>query len=266
MAWGVPTDMIKILTSPDLAKYDLRSLRCFTNGGAPLPAPVAEELAVKLRCKIMSGYGAVDGGLPTWTSLDDPPEKAYFTVGRPLRGMEVAIFDEAGKPVPPGVTGEVVYRGANVSMGFYKNVEDFRKLFDPQGWYFSGDLGQIDQEGYLKILGRKKEIIIRGGANISPAEIEEILQTHPKIADVAVVEMPDTVMGEKACAYIVPKAGQTIQFEEMISYLKEKNLSTYKLPERLEVVKAFPMTASEKVMKKELEQDIARKLAAEGVL
>lgn len=266
VALGVPTEMIKILASPELPKSDLRTLRCFTNGGASLPASMAEEMAIKLNCKIMSGYGAVDGGLPTWTSLNDPPEKAYFSVGRPLRGMEVAIFDEAGKPVPHGITGEVVYRGANVSLGFYKNVADFRKLFDPEGWYFSGDLGQIDEEGYLKIVGRKKEIIIRGGSNISPAEVEEMLQSHPKIEQAAVVKMPDRVMGEKACAYVVCKPGQTLQFEEMIAYLKEKNLSTYKLPERLELVTAFRMTASEKVLKKELEQDIARKLAAEGII
>jgi non-ribosomal peptide synthetase component E (peptide arylation enzyme) len=214
----------------------------------------------------MSGYGAVEGGLPTWTSLDDPPVKAYTTVGRTLPGMEMAVFDEAGNPVPPGETGEVVYRGANCSLGFYKNIEDYRKLYDSQGWFFSGDLGQIDKDGYLKIVGRKKEIIIRGGANISPQEVEEILQTHPKIEQVAVVKMPDKVMGEKACAYIIVKHNQTITFQEIISFLKERNLATYKLPERLEVLKAFPMTASEKVLKKELEKDIALKLANEGVI
>jgi non-ribosomal peptide synthetase component E (peptide arylation enzyme) len=266
VALGVPTEMIKLLAFPDLEKYDVRSLRCFTNGGAPLPPAVAEELASKLKCKVMSGYGAVEGGLPTWTSLEDPPEKAYTTVGRTLPGMEMAIFDEAGNRVPPGETGEVVYRGANCSLGFYKNLEDYRKLYDPQGWFFSGDLGQIDKDGYLKIVGRKKEIIIRGGANISPQEIEEILHTHPRIEQVAVVKMPDKVMGEKACAYVIPKPNQTISFEEMISFLKEKNLATYKFPERLEVVRAFPMTASEKVLKKELEKDIALKLSNEGAI
>lgn len=264
VALGVPTEIIKILSCPDLSKYNFGSLRCFTNGGASLPHSVAEELALKLNCKVMSGYGAVEGGLPTWTLLDDPPDKAYTTVGRPLRGMEIAIFDDNGKPVPPGETGEVVYRGANCSLGFYKNIQDYRKLFDPQGWFLSGDLGQVDQEGYLKIIGRKKEIIIRGGANISPQEIEEILLTHPKIEQVVVVKMPDKVMGEKACAYVIPKGDETISFEEMISFLREKNLATYKFPERLEVMKAFPMTASEKVLKKELEKDIALKLAKEG--
>lgn len=263
---GVPTEIIKILACPDIPKYDFRSLRCFTNGGAALPPAVAEELALKLKCKVMSGYGAVEGGLPTWTSLDDPPEKAYTTVGRTLPGMEMAIFDETGKQVPPGEIGEVVYRGANCSLGFYKNIEDYRKLYDPQGWFFSGDLGQIGKDGYLKIVGRKKEIIIRGGANISPKEIEEILQTHPKIEQVVVVKMPDKVMGEKACAYVIAKANQTINFEEMISFLREKDLATYKFPERLEVVKAFPMTASEKVLKKELEKDIAIKLEKEGTI
>jgi non-ribosomal peptide synthetase component E (peptide arylation enzyme) len=234
VALGVPTEIIKLLAFPDLQKYDFRSLRCFTNGGAPLPPAVAEELASKLNCKVMSGYGAVEGGLPTWTSLDDPPVKAYTTVGRTLPGMEMAVFDEAGNPVPPD-----------------RN---------------QGDLGQIDKDGYLKIVGRKKEIIIRGGANISPQEVEEILQTHPKIEQVAVVKMPDKVMGEKACAYIIVKYNQTITFQEITSFLKERNLATYKLPERLEVVKAFPMTASEKVLKKELEKDIALKLTNEGVI
>jgi non-ribosomal peptide synthetase component E (peptide arylation enzyme) len=266
VALGVPTEIIKILSCPDLSKYNFRTLRCFTNGGASLPHSVAEELALKLNCKVMSGYGAVEGGLPTWTSLDDPPEKAYTTVGRTLRGMEVAVFDESGKEVPPGEMGEVVYRGANCSLGFYKNIEDYWKLFAPGGWFLSGDLGQIDRDGYLKIIGRKKEIIIRGGANISPQEIEEILQTHPKIEQVVVVKMPDKVMGEKACAYVIPKGNGTISFEEMISFLRERNLATYKFPERLEVVRAFPMTASEKVLKKELEKDIALKLSREGAI
>jgi non-ribosomal peptide synthetase component E (peptide arylation enzyme) len=266
VALAVPTEIIKILSCPDISKYDFESLRCFTNGGAPLPPSAAEALSKKLNCKVLSGYGAVEGGVPTWTSLSDPAEKAYNTVGRPLPGMEIAVFDEAGRSLPPGETGEVVYRGANCSLGFYRNTEDYLRLFDPQGWFFSGDLGQIDRDGYLKIVGRKKEIIIRGGANISPQEVEEMLQAHPKIEQVAVVKMPDKIMGEKACAYVVPKEGQIIDFDEMIFFLKEKNLATYKLPERLEVVKALPMTASEKVLKKELEKDIALKLEREGMV
>ena len=266
VALAVPTEMVKILSCPLASKYDFESLRCFTNGGASLSPAVAEEISSKFRCQIMSGYGSVEGGLPTWTSLDDPPEKAFSTVGQPLRGMELAIFDDEGKPLPPGQSGEIVYRGANCSLGFYKNTENYRKLFDHEGWFFSGDVGQIDNEGYLKIVGRKKEIIIRGGANISPREVEELLQTHPKIEEVAIVKMPDKILGEKACAYVIQKAGQTITFEEMISFLKERDLSTYKLPERLEVVKVFPMTASEKIIKKELEKDIAAKLKREGVI
>jgi non-ribosomal peptide synthetase component E (peptide arylation enzyme) len=146
----------------------------------------------------------------------------------------------------------------------YLNPELNKKYFDEDGWFHTGDLGRVDEDGYVEVTGRKKDIIIRGGENISAKEIEDVLFTHPYINEVAVVGMPDPVMQERACAYVVPKQGKSIGFEEMISFLEEKKMAKQKYPERLEFMDAFPTTPSGKVQKFILRQDIREKLEKEG--
>lgn len=262
---GVPTLFIKLEGSQDLIKCKGKHLRCFTSGGAKLPASVAEGLAKHFNCKVICGYGAVDGGIPTWGGPNDPDEKLFTTVGKTLEGMELSVIDDNGNHLPEGESGEIVYRGANCSLGYYNDNETYQKSFNSDGWFYSGDLGTIDQEGYLQIIGRSKEIIIRGGLNISPIEIEELLQTCPKIKQIAVVKMPDKIMGEKACAYVILKEKETFSLDEMNNFLLEKQVPKYKLPERLEIVDNFPTTGSEKISKKDLEKDIINKLKNEGI-
>jgi acyl-CoA synthetase (AMP-forming)/AMP-acid ligase II len=196
---------------------------------------------------------------------DDPQDVRFLTAGRPVPGVEVKLVDDEGKEVSPGGVGEVWVRGPTFVSGYYRDAEATAQMWTQDGWFKMGDLGKWDYRGNVAIVGRKKDMIIRGGQNIYPVEIENLLILHPKVSAVAVVGMPDPVMGEKACAYIVPKSGETFTFEEMVSFLKSKNIALFKIPERLEIVERLYMVAdNQKVDKKVLQQDIREKLRAEG--
>lgn len=258
VAVGVPTHMIKMMNSARIGEVDLSSLRLFYHAGAPLTPEVAAEFARKCGCRLMEAYGALDGGTPVHTIYDDPPVKVFNSVGKACAGMELKIIDEKGDSLPPDTEGEVAYRGPNCAVGLF---DDPHHSFDPEGWFHSGDLGVLDAEGYLRIVGRKKNIIIRGGQNISPREIEDVLIGHPKVVDVAVVKMPDPVFGERACAFVVPRPGQTLTVGDCLEYLVSHNFAAYKVPERVENVSAFPLLPNGKVDRKQLESAILRLLA-----
>ncbi len=171
------------------------------------------------------------------------------------------IIDDSGKELPRGEVGEVAYKGPNCAVGLYN---DPNHSYDKEGWFRSGDLGVMDKEGYLKIVGRKKDIIIRGGTNISPKEVEDELISHPKIANVTVVRMPDPVLGERACAFVIPKAGQLVTLEELTDYLSKRDFAKYKWPERVENIAELPLLPNGKVNKRVLEAEIGQKLRMEG--
>jgi len=181
-----------------------------------------------------------------------------------LPGNKVRLMDEAGeKEVPEGEPGILYFRGPHAPAGYYRDAELTATVFDPDGWTTTGDIVKFDQ-GCLWILGRAKDMIIRGGQNIYPAEIEGLLNDHPKVASVAIVGYPDREMGERCCAYVIPKAGQTFTFEEMVQFLKGKQLAMFKLPERLEIVDEFPAVGdSGKVNKETLKKDIKSRIEAE---
>jgi len=266
-AIAVPTQIVKMLEVPDFARHDLRAFRLFVNGGAAIAPSAAEEAERRFGCVVMSAYGAVEGGIPTCTSVDDPPDKRFRTVGRALPGMEMRIVDDDGRPLATGQPGEIVYRGPNVSVGFWRNAEGYRQLFDGDGWFRSGDLGVIDEQGYLTIVGRKKEIIIRGGINISPTEVEALLQDHPAIRQVAIVKMPDPVLGERCCAYVVPAPGATVTVESLAEFLAARDVAKYKFPERVELCGDLPTTGEGgKVLRRALEDDVRTRLEREGKL
>jgi non-ribosomal peptide synthetase component E (peptide arylation enzyme) len=194
----------------------------------------------------------------------DPLEKITGSDGCALPGEEVSIFDDNRKELPIGKEGELAVRGPGVAAGYYKKPEQTKYTFTESGWQFSEDLAVKDKDGYIRIVGRKKDIIIRGGFNISPSEIEDLLFTHPKIQNVSIVGMPDERLGERNCAYVIPRAGETVTLEEIVSFLREKKLAMQKLPERVEIVEEFPMTLSGKVQKYLLREDIAKKLKKES--
>lgn len=261
VAVGVPTHMIKMMNSPRVGDFDLSSLRLFYHAGAPLAAEAAAEFSRKFGCRLMEAYGALDGGTPVHTLYDDPPERIFNTVGKVCAGMELKIANDDGAALPAGEVGEVVYQGPNCAVGLWG---DDSHSFGPDGWFRSGDLGVLDAQGYLRIVGRKKNIIIRGGQNISPTEVEDGLVGHPKIREVAVVKMPDPVFGERACAFVVPAAGQTLTVGDCLDYLVGRGFAKYKIPERVENVGELPLLHNGKVDRKLLEAEIFKRVTQEG--
>ena len=257
----VPTMIVRLLEYPGIQEHDLSSLRILVSTGSLLLYQVAKEAEEKLGCSICQGYGSVDSGAVTMCGIDEPQEARWQTVGRPFPGGEVRLMNEEGVEVPPG---EVTVAGPTCVGGYYKDPEATKQAWIG-GRFKMGDLGVFDTEGRLKIIGRQRDIIIRGGQNVYPKEMEDQLVQHAKIAEVAIVRMPDRQMGEKACAYVVLKPQQRFTFEEMVSFLKKKRIAPFKIPERLEIVQSLPLVpGGNKVDKCHLEQEIAQKLKTEG--
>ena len=260
---GATPFLLGITQSPALAEHDISSLRSFPCGGAGVPPSLIRDFVSRFpTCHVGRGYGSTEYPTVSLDFFDEPLDKACERDGIPVMGTEVKIVDDDGREVPIGVSGEIVVRGPECFVG-YLNPELNRIYFDEDGWFHTGDLGKLDEDGYVEVTGRKKDIIIRGGENISAKEVEDVLYTHPDINGVAIVGMPDPIMQEKACAYVISKPGRTITFDEMVSFLQKKNIAKQKFPERLEIVDKFPMTASGKVQKFILRQDIRKKLGYE---
>jgi non-ribosomal peptide synthetase component E (peptide arylation enzyme) len=247
----VPTHLVRMLEA-DTSKFDLSSLRFIRSAGGYLSPVVAEEAEKAFGAVITSDLGTQDVGSVSGCRVEDTKELRRRTVGRMLPGNKVILKDEQGNPVPEGEPGILWFRGPHAPAGYFRDEALTATVFDPEGWTTTGDIVKFDQ-GCLWILGRAKDMIIRGGQNIYPAEIEGLLNEHPKVANVAVVGYPDKEMGERACAYVIPRAGETFTFKEMVDFLKGKNIAMFKLPERLEVVSAFPTVGdSGKIDKKVL--------------
>jgi cyclohexanecarboxylate-CoA ligase len=246
------------------AHHDLSSLRLFISAGAPIPRPLVRDARARLGCAISPGWGMTENGLVTCNGLDDPEEKVFTTDGCPLPGMELRIVDGEGQSLPCGTEGDLLVRGASQFIGYFKRPEFTRESYTADGWFKTGDRGTLDRDGYLSITGRSKDLIIRGGENIPVVEVESVLFTHPKVASVAIVGMPDSRLGERACAFVVPKPGESVTLAELVQYLEGKQLARQKFPERIEIVSEFPMTPSGKVQKFRLRQLVAEKLARES--
>lgn len=261
---SAPAILIMMVRHPDFDKYDLSSLRLVESGGAPLSYEDGREIEEKMGCTVVQRYGSMDAGMGFEGIPEDPIDLRLRYPGRPFAGTEIKLVDGSGREVLPGEVGRIMLRGPSGSSGYYLDPESTRQKWSADGWHDMGDLGRIDKQGYLSIVGREKDIIIRGGQNIYPIEIENILAEHPKVVEAAIVAMPDQVMGEKACAYVVVKPGQSFTFEDMVAYLDGREVAKYKLPERLELIEQLPLLPGvSKVDKKALVKDIADKLKAE---
>jgi 2,3-dihydroxybenzoate-AMP ligase/mycobactin salicyl-AMP ligase len=258
----VPTLAQRLLQYEDLGKYDLSCLRkMHSAGGASHPGLVKDTVEI-LKVKFLNGYGGTEG-MTTITRPRDPLEVICTTVGRPTCPFDTyKVIDPKGKTLPPGAEGELVLKGPGVFTGYYNNPEENKKIFTKEGFFRTGDLARINDKGYITITGRIKEMINRGGESISATEIERLITRHPGVAAVAVIPMPDPLMGERVCAYIQPKAGAQLTFEAIISFLKEQKASVLQLPERIEFVDAMPYTGAQKTDKRFLQEDIAKKLQA----
>jgi non-ribosomal peptide synthetase component E (peptide arylation enzyme) len=263
-AFFVPTMLVTLVGHPQSQFYDLSSLRVAWTGGAPMPYHQAVQVEKRLGCPLLQHYGSIDSDVCTITPLGESQETRLMTVGKPLAATEIKLVDEKGEEVPAGEVGEVWGRGPACGPGYFGDEEATRQAWQG-GWFKMGDLGKWDEKGNLVIVGRKKDMIIRGGQNIYPVEVEDVLRTYLGIADAAIIGMPDPVMGQRCCAYVVPQAGEKIIFEEIIQFLKKKKFAPYKLPERIEIIDSLPRVGDQqKVDKKILEHDIARKLEAEN--
>lgn len=264
-ATAIPTQ--KTLMVPELEKHspnEFSFFRCFNNAGAPLPVEVARKLEQLTGCRVASFYGASDGGIPSMGRIDDREDKRHSTVGKILAGTELQLQGPDGKPVPQGEPGEICWRGPDKSFGYLNDLEAARAVFSEENFYKSGDIGEVDADGYLRVVGRVKDMILRGGRNISPRLIEELLIAHPAVVEVAVTAMPHTTLGEQACAFVVLGDGQTLSFEEAIAFLKKAKIPVWQLPERLEVIPEIPKNSGGKMDKKSLMEFITKKLQQEA--
>ncbi|HAI7790055.1 TPA: medium-chain fatty-acid--CoA ligase [Escherichia coli] len=239
---------------------DLSALRFFLCGGTTIPKKVARECQQR-GIKLLSVYGSTESSPHAVVNLDDPLSRFMHTDGYAAAGVEIKVVDDARKTLPPGCEGEEASRGPNVFMGYFDEPELTARALDEEGWYYSGDLCRMDEAGYIKITGRKKDIIVRGGENISSREVEDILLQHPKIHDACVVAMPDERLGERSCAYVVLKAPHhSLSLEEVVAFFSRKRVAKYKYPEYIVVIEKLPRTASGKIQKFLLRKDIMRRL------
>ena len=239
---------------------DLSALRFFLCGGTTIPKKVARECQQR-GIKLLSVYGSTESSPHAVVNLDDPLSRFMHTDGYAAAGVEIKVVDDARKTLPPGCEGEEASRGPNVFMGYFDEPELTARALDEEGWYYSGDLCRMDEDGYIKITGRKKDIIVRGGENISSREVEDILLQHPKIHDACVVAMPDERLGERSCAYVVLKAPHhSLSLEEVVAFFSRKRVAKYKYPEHIVVIEKLPRTASGKIQKFLLRKDIMRRL------
>lgn len=248
---GVPTMFIAELEHPNFRDFDLSSLRTGIMAGAPCPPSLLIRVMEEMHCgEILIGYGETEASPVTHLTLrEDAFERRTATVGRNLPHQEVKVVDtRSGNTLPLGETGEVCFRGYHVMRGYYGDAEATHKAIDEKGWLHSGDLGSMDEEGYLRITGRLKEMIIRGGENIYPREVEDFLYTHPKVAEAAVFGIPDDFYGEEVVAWIKLHSGMKSDEEEMRGFCKER-ISHYKIPKHVRFVEEFPMTVTGKVQK-----------------
>ena len=259
----VPTQLSRLLQLP-LEKYDLSSLRFLKTAGGYLSPALAQEAEERFGCPILGTFGSQDTGSVSGVPLSAAREVRYTTVGRVHPGVEIKVLDEQGREVRAGEVGTLYFRGPGNSIGYYRNIEmTLAEAFDKEGWATTGDLVMLTDDGWLKVMGRKKDIIIRGGQNIYPQEIEDYLAVCPQVIEAAVVAMPDPMMGERACAFVTLKKGEMFTFADMVNYLKTRKIAMFKIPERLEIIESMPLVGSAKVDKKELTRLVTEKLKAE---
>ena len=248
----------------DPDQHDPGSMRLWVAAGSPIPAAFVRRAAQVLpNLRVLSLYGRTENVTTTTCTVEDDPERSVTSDGKALPGSSVQIVDHEGREVPRGEQGDIAYKGPMHMLEYINNPDETAALFTPEGYSRSGDLGVMDADGYVRVTGRLKDIVIRGGLNISVRQIEDLLTGHPAIRAVAVVGMPDERLGEKVCCYAVVHPGQeSLTLAEVSEYLLAQGLAIQKIPERLELVPELPMTATGKIQKHVLRADIAGRLTS----
>jgi fatty-acyl-CoA synthase len=259
--YGVPTMFIAQLDHPEFARLDLSSLRSGIMAGSPCPIEVMKRAVERMNLReIVIGYGMTETSpASTVTTTDDPIERRVSTVGRAMPHVEIKIVDAEGRIVPRGVKGELLARGYLVMLGYWDDEEKTREAIDPARWMHTGDLATMDDEGYCNIVGRIKDMVIRGGENIYPREIEEFLYRHPKILEVQVIGIPDPRYGEELCAWIRLRDGEVATTEEVRAFC-DGQIAHYKIPRHVKFVDDFPMTVTGKIQKFAMREQMIREL------
>jgi len=260
---GVPTMFVTELSHPDFDTFDLSTLRTGVMAGAPCPVDVMKRVISDMNMKhILIGYGQTEVSPVNHLTLpEDPIEKRVETVGRAVPWVEIKIVDSDGRVVPIGEKGEVCTRGYSVMLGYWNDEEQTRETIDDARWLHSGDLGIMDEEGYLRIVGRIKDMIIRGGENVYPREVEEFLYTHPAIAEVQVFGVPDAKMGEVVCAWIQLKEGEALSEDDVKSFCQGQ-ITHFKIPGHIRFVDEYPMTVTGKIQKFRMSEIMVNDLSA----
>jgi non-ribosomal peptide synthetase component E (peptide arylation enzyme) len=255
---GAPIFLSDLAYHPDLAAHPTRTLRLFSCGGAGVSPDLIRESRRRLGCVAKRVYGSTELPTLTTTSAEDAAERGATTEGRPIGAAELRIVDDEGRDVRPGVPGEILARGPDCFVGYQNRALD-REAFTEDGWFRTGDLGVVDEDGYLTVTGRKKDIVIRKGEKISAAELEAAIERHPAVAAAAVIALPDSLSGERACACVTLREGAALELADLARFLIANGLSRQKVPEALELLDALPRTASGKVQKHVLRETIERR-------
>jgi 2,3-dihydroxybenzoate-AMP ligase/mycobactin salicyl-AMP ligase len=259
LVW-VPTLARRLVGFEGLGNYDLSTLRkMHCGGGASLP-DLIRDVREKLGCTFFNGYGGTEG-MTTLTRSDDDLETLYTTVGKPTCPYDsYKVVDRDGKELPTNNPGELLIKGPGIFTGYYRNPEENEKMFDKDGYFKTGDVAKIDPSENVTLVGRIKEMINRGGESISAVEVEKLISDHPDVMLVAVVPMPDLEMGERVCAYVQPRPGARLHFNDILSFLKDRKASVLHFPERIEFIDTMPFTKAEKIDKMALVKDIGEKI------
>jgi non-ribosomal peptide synthetase component E (peptide arylation enzyme) len=258
---SAPASLIAMLHDPGLDRFDLSSLRVVITGGASCPVETIRAFRARIPGHLIELYGMLETGFHTFTRLHDDPEAVAGTIGSPAPRMELRLIDEHGRDVPPGAEGEIAAKGPSVHLGYYKNPQANAELFTADGWFRTGDLGVMEASGNVRIVGRLKEMINRGGKKFFPREIEEILYTHPSVLHAAIVGVPDPRLGERNCLCVIPRPGKAVSLAEMLAYLRD-GVAAYKLPEELEIFDEFPFTPTGKIQRHALTRQVLARRAS----
>ena len=246
---GVPTMYVYLLNHAGADRFDTSSMRSWGSGAAPLPLEIVEPFEKKFGGRLVEGYGLTEAS-PVVTSTRLSAPRKPGSVGQPLPGVEVSILDDDDRALPVGDTGEIGVRGPNVMLGYYGLPDETARTLR-NGWLHTGDVGRLDADGFLYVVERKKDLIIRGGFNVYPREVEEVLYAHPAVAEAAVVGMRDPLMGEEVCAFVTLKAGATADAEALIDFCRSR-LAKYKCPREMRFLPSLPKNPVGKILRKEL--------------
>jgi acyl-CoA synthetase (AMP-forming)/AMP-acid ligase II len=259
---GVPAQLALMLRDPDFDAFDLSSVQFIIAGGGPITPGLAQEARERFGAKLSTRYSCTEAGIGLGTGFADPDEDAVVSVGRPHASVDLALIDGDGKPVRDGEVGEVCLRSPAVMSGYWRDDAATAAAFTPDGFVRTGDLGWLDDAGRLRLVGRTKEMYVRGGYNVYPVEVEAVLSTHDAVAAVAVVPRPDPVMGEIGVAVVVPRDASDAPTLRVLREYATGKLAAYKLPEAVHVVDALPLTAMEKIDRRALVEVVAAQVAA----